>query len=813
MITPGSTNPLLTYKSTAAAAYQISRSLRFNSSDSAHCGRTFVTPTTQSIFTFSAWIKRSALGAVQQLFGASTNHTFGFTSGDALNLTFGGISALTTTAVFRDPSAWYHVVWTQNGTAHTVYVNGSSVGTATATSSVFNTAIAHQIGAGNTTNFLSGYLTEIHFIDGAALTPTSLGEFDTNGIWQPKAYTGTYGTNGFKLDFADNSSNTATTLGKDTSGNGNNWTPNNLSVTAGAGNDSFVDTPTSYGTDTGAGGEVRGNYCTLNPLDTSLATVADIRQGALEIIPATTYSPLAQGASGTVGVQSGKWYYEGSPVATAGSGNQSSFGWSQSTVPTGSFYTGDKIKSVGVQCNNNGNVSSFVTEGVSASLTNGTNLGIGAITGDIFQIAVDFDAGKIWIGRNGTWYSSGNPASGTNATATFTNSGNTWRPWIETIAFSSAWNKAVVNFGQRPFTYTAPSGFKALCTANLPAPLVTKPSTVMDVKLYTGNGGSQSITGLGFSPDLVWVKSRSASAFYHALYDTVRGAGTTKSLYSNGTEAEGTYSSYTNLTSFDSSGFSLGPTSLNNILNQNNETFAAWCWDAGSSTVTNTQGSITSTVRANPSAGFSIVTYTASGVAGTVGHGLNVTPGMIIAKSRNNTSGVTGWAVYHSSLGSGSTYMILNLTDPAASSAGYWGTPNSSTFGVAGTLGFFNNNGSMVAYCFAPVAGYSSFGSYTGNGSADGPFVYTNVLPRWVMIKRTDSTSNWTIIDTAREGYNVDNDPLYPNLSDAEGTADLADILSNGFKLRTTDASVNASAGTYIYACFGANPFAYSRSR
>jgi hypothetical protein len=236
-------NSLLLGADAAAGGYQISRSVRFNSSDSAYLGATFGTPTDQDVFTLSMWVKRSALGSTQHLFGVSTNHSFGFTSGDALNLTFGGSSALTTTALFRDPSAWHHIMWVQNGTAHTLYVNGTSAGTATATSNTFNTAVAHQISAGNTANFFNGYLAYVHFIDGQAKSPSAFGADDENGTWQPLVYAGGYGNNGFQLEMDDNS--TAAALGTDTSSNGNTWTVNNISVTAGAGNDSLVDSPTN----------------------------------------------------------------------------------------------------------------------------------------------------------------------------------------------------------------------------------------------------------------------------------------------------------------------------------------------------------------------------------------------------------------------------------------------------------------------------------------------------------------------------------------------------------------------------------------
>jgi hypothetical protein len=321
----------------------------------------------------------------------------------------------------------------------------------------------------------------------------------------------------------------------------------------------------------------------------------------------------------------------------------------------------------------------------------------------------------------------------------------------------------------------------------------------MDVALYTGNGGNQSITlPGGFNPDLVWVKSRSNSQD-HYLFDAIRGGAGI--LRSNTTGAETTGTTYL---SFDTSGFS----SLNG-LSSNGYTYAAWTWDAGSSTVTNTQGSITSSVRANATAGFSIVTYTGNATLNaTVGHGLGVAPKFIIIKNRSVSE---DWLVLTTVIDGSNDYLFLNLTDSKGDAA-----PSAATSTVFYVSTGANSNGggnSMVAYCFAPVAGYTSISSYTGNGAADGVFVYTGMRPRWIMIKRTDTTSNWTIIDTAREGYNVDNDPLYPNLSNAEGTTDLADILSNGFKLRSTDASVNASGGTYVFAAFAEAPFQFSRAR
>jgi hypothetical protein len=296
---------------------------------------------------------------------------------------------------------------------------------------------------------------------------------------------------------------------------------------------------------------------------------------------------------------------------------------------------------------------------------------------------------------------------------------------------------------------------------------------------------------------------RSTDGYSHKLTDTVRGA--TKSLATNNTNSELTETS--GLTAFTSDGFSLGS---QDPYNRNTDTFVAWTWDAGSSTVSNTDGSITSSVRANPTAGFSIVTYS-YGNAPTVGHGLGVAPSLIIAKSR--TVGVD-WVVYHRSLGK-DKLLVLNGTGGQLSASNYWGTaePNSTVFGTIGNNTNSNNQGNMVAYCYSPVEGYSAFGSYTGNGSADGPFVFTGFRPRWLLVKiSAGGSGHWTLIDTSRSDYNVADNALYADLALAEDPNDADrrfDILSNGFKLRQgASAQTNGSGATYIYAAFAENPFA-----
>jgi hypothetical protein len=364
------------------------------------------------------------------------------------------------------------------------------------------------------------------------------------------------------------------------------------------------------------------------------------------------------------------------------------------------------------------------------------------------------------------------------------------------------------NFGQRPFANTPTSGYKSLCTYNLPTPTIQNGANYMAATLYTGTGASQSIANtvnsVSLQPDLVWIKSRSA-ATDHALYDVIRGA--QNRLESNTTDAA--VASDNGLTAFGSSGFTVNTLAQ---VNTNAATYVAWQWKAGGTAVTNTAGSITSSVSANTTAGFSVVTYTGTGANATVGHGLGIAPSMIIIKQRGSTS---DWAVYHSSLTSAAYYILLNTTAAQASGATYWNStaPTSSLFSVGTATPTNANAATYVAYCFAAIAGYSAFGSYTGNGSSDGPFVYTGFRPRWVLIKNTSGANVWVIYDTARDVYNVAGKELYPNLSDAEFSSTSLDIISNGFKIRSTSGGLNANANAYIYAAFAENPFTISLAR
>jgi len=782
-----------------SGSYQISRSVRLRASASAYFGRTPSVAGNRQIWTWSAWVKRGSLGSAQTLFNASdgtgTNEALiSFPATDVFRFYsyIGSMQLqLDTTQVFRDPSAWYHFVVSVDTTQATasnrakLYVNGSQItalGVATYPAQNYDTYInttqPHSIGRDAFVGrYFDGYLTEINFISGQALTPSSFGSTNAvTGVWQPIKYTGTYGTNGFYLNFSDNSNNTATTIGKDYSGNGNNWTPNNISVTAGVTYDSMVDSPTV--------GATSSNYCVLNPLLPLNSTASDGNlKGTLNAASVTTIMQGTLAGGGT-----GKFYWESTYVSRSGN-SALTIGGVRSDVfnadPSGTGGFG--YYSVGGQVFVNGStVATYATYA----------------TGDVIGVALDLTNNQVTFYKNGT-------SQGTVSIS----SGYSWMP-----AFAngtSTGNQVVtINCGQQPFTYTPPSGFVALNTQNLPTPTISNGANYMAASLWTGNGSTQTITntvnGISMQPDWVWIKARSA-ATYHREFDSVRGI--YKALPPNDTLAEQNFSPY-GVTAFNSNGFSLNDVASSGYnVNESGTTYVGWQWKASGSTVSNANGSITSTVSAGATQGFSVVTYTGNGTAGaTVGHGLGVAPSMIIVKCRSNAA--TNWATWQTTL-LGSEYLYLNST--AAKGTGntsLWnGTVPSSTVITVGTDNDTNaNTRTYVAYAFSAVAGYSAFGSYTGNASTDGPFVYCGFRPRFVMFKSLSGPRNWAILDSGRNTSNVANFDLYPNLSLAEITQSTVDFLSNGFKLRVTDSDFNA-AETYIYMAFAENPFKLSLAR
>jgi len=946
--------------SNTQTSYNIQRSLRFNSADLAHLSRTPDSAGNRKTWTWSGWIKKSGSANSNYVFNTGTDgtnpHGYLYFSGDLLaywdRRQAGDGIVLQTNAVFRDPSSWYHIVLAVDTTQATntnrakLYVNGSEVtsfGIANYPNqnedSYFNRAAEHRIG-GITSNFFNGYLAEINFIDGQALTPSSFGYTDpSTDVWMPKKYAGTYGTNGFYLNFSDNSSLTTSSnvgIGKDFSGNSNYWATSGISINAGPDNDSLVDSPTNYGTDTGLGGEVRGNYATFSPIDVGGSTLTngnlDISSGANQYRSSTINLPTK-----------GKWYFEFT-VNSLGATN-----------------TGFWIVT------NQGGVFGLPVSGAYRILKDASDISVSGsgtpAAGHVMKVAYDADGGKIWFGRDTLWFSNaGNTTSDPNTNSNPSFSGLTPTTndfiYINQAGGGAATCTGTINFGQRPFAYAAPSGFKALCTTNLPAPVIKKPQAHFDAITYNGTGTTfVSPSALAFAPDFVWAKSRSQEVS-HVLSDTVRGAG--EVLCTNNSRLS---SSDSFITNFNQNGFT-----LNNSITANNSgsTYVAWNWKAGgpsatntntaytildesingslsniegsptvvtlnngnglviasvgggnsdyftftvgnnqilnkiflrgyssydnvawlgiqsgsawtagnnqalmlaeqhfgpgnvnqeilggaapynpgnytvrvqqlgsntnytlefqvsTPTPTNTAGSITSTVSVNALAGFSIVSFTAPNSASpqTVGHGLGVAPKFIITKSR----GATGsWNTYHASIGA-TKYLFLNTNAAEVASASRWNdtSPTSSVFTLGSNFVPDASLTTYIAYCFAEVEGYSKFGSYTGNGSADGPFVFCGFRPRYLLIKNTFTAGcNWLTYDTARSQFNVVEAHTYADFAgrefsfptDAWMTLRRLDILSNGFKIIGTDNNLNDSTRTHIFAAFAESPFKYARAR
>jgi hypothetical protein len=799
LVTSSGGNTIHTFNATGAltpVTNNLNNSLRFRSSASAYLNRTPASAGNRQIMTYSFWVKRGAITGDYNITNATTDASNSATlyfnssnsqSFDVFLRVSGTNYTVRTTQVFRDPSAWYHIVVAIDTTQATsanrtkIYVNGSQVTALTASyvpqnsNLAFNNNVAQYIGF---SNYFDGYMTDINFIDGQALEPYYFGNNDANGVWKPILYKGTYGTNGFYLTFGNTTS--TTTLGYDSSPNGNNWTTNNISLTAGVTYDAMTDVPTNTSATV-------ANYATLNPLDTlstSTPTFANLR---------TTYSSSIASKKSTIVMTSGKWYTEWNITGSGGGGGDLVIQTVGIISPTATS-NAPTSSGVGYYSYGDGTNSQKFVSGTAT--TYGTYWGnAGTYT---LGAALDITGGTITFYLNGVSQGAITLPSNTDG-------------WVFVNSNGTSTGTCTVdnNFGQRPFAYTPPSGFVALNTFNLPTPTILQGNKYMDATLYTGTGTTQVIVNQAlFKPDLVWQKPRSEVAS-HRLVDSVRGVN--KTINSNQADAEATETN--TLTSFNSNGFTGGGS---NAVTSGN-TAVAWQWQAGQgSTTTGTgTGGITSvSYSVSTTAGFSVVIYTGSGSNGTVTHGLGVAPKMIMVKNRTTAGGNGIWRVYHTSLG-GTKYINLNETTAATTGSTVWNNtdPTSSVFSV-GTTGTVNDSGNnYVAYCWAEIAGFSKFGSYTGNGSTDGPFVYTGFRPKFVMFKRTDAVESWYIWDTSTTTYNAMTQYLVPNTTAVEGTFTFGDYLSNGFKVRNTAGGLNASGGTFIYMAFAENPFKNSNAR
>jgi hypothetical protein len=788
-------------------ANPISQSLRFKSSSPSKLTRTPGSSSgTLTKLTYSGWIKRGTLGTYQSIYGGyiptgPTNDCIRFNTSDEIefNIVGGSVGYFNTAMKFRDTSAWYHIVAVVDTTQATernrmrMWVNGVEINPQ---SNVLNPAPSQNTtltgwnnasriqNVGTDTDGSSfpfgGYMADVYSIDGQALDPSYFGQTSAvTGVWEPKQYSGTYGTNGWHLEFKD------TNVGKDTSGNSNHWTPNNISTTLGTTYDLMKDVPTQWAprSTTDVGGVVRGNYATLNPLNKGSAVT--LINGNLGL----TQSASWNGVTGTTGVSSGKWYFE----LTYGGGIACVVGVATPTYDV-TTEPGDGATTVWRYRSDDGTKKN----GGSGS---GSAYGATWTTNDVIGVALDMDSGTI------TFYKS-NSSQGT----AYSNLAN--NTVVPVVGIYSSSGTTSLNFGQQPFTYTPPSGFKSLNTYNLPTPTIGGTSTTLankyfDATTYTGTGATLSVTNAGgFQPDFVWLKSRSATTNHH-LYDAVRG--TTKVVVGNTTESEST--SANTITSFNSGGFTVG---TNTAINTSAATYVGWQWWAGGSTVTNTTGSISSQVRASTTAGFSVVTYVGNGTGGaTIGHGLGAAPGMLMFKNRDETGG-NSILVWHSSF-TNREQMLLSSTAAIYNPGNglYFNSTTANTSVVTlGTSGSTNPSAvNMLMYAWAPIAGFSSFGSYTGNGSSDGPFIYTGFRPRYIMLKCSSNITNWWVYDSSRNTYNEVDLGLIPSLTNADTSGYPLDFLSNGFKFRNSNGDFNGSGRTYIYMAFAENPFKNSLAR
>jgi hypothetical protein len=590
-------------------------------------------------------------------------------------------------------------------------------------------------------------------------------------------------------------------MGLDSSGNGNNWTLNNFNVsTANTSYDIMIDVPEDQ-----AGANTRGNFCTLNPLEYAGSGFTSITNGNLD---ATFNGYYWTAACGTLAVpNTGKWYYE-----FTGSGWSTSSNWPN--VFCGFLKAGVRLATDPSDTPNSALCGIYIRNDSSPAVRfydfNNNPFSTTAVStpdaGDgTYMIAIDFDNNKLYLGVNGTWYGSGDPNAGTNGYS-ITNPGDYVRPMYMMNPAAGGTLTSYLNFGQRPFAYTPPSGYKSLNTFNLPEPTIKQPNRHFDAITRNGFGSSGgSVTSLNFQPDFLWEKARS-TASNNTLIDSIRGV--TKELFSNLTNAESTGSNF--LVSFNSNGFTMGSNDWGT-----STTVVDWIWNAGGANTTNTSGSVTSIVRANPTSGFSVVTFTApsGSTAYTVGHGLGTTPAMIIVKDRGAAG--NDWYVWHkgySNTAQGN--QRLNTTAAVGNSSSVWNNtaPTDTVFSsLSGTA--VSSSTTAVAYCFAEIAGYSAFGRYTGNGSSNGPFVFTGFRPRFVMVKRTTSTGAWCVYDTSRNTYNVADLEINLNSSAAENSGNALDVLSNGFKWRDSFGAHNAVGVDYIYMAFAEHPFKNALAR
>lgn len=781
------------FGSGATSAYTVDKSCMFDYASGSYLSRTPGIAGNRKTWTMSVWLKMtrpgSSTGGGIYVWDAGTTQ-FGWSdSNDNLYL-IAGSTLKQTTGVARDHTGWFHlciVADTPQSTASErfkVYINGAvpTLTTDTAPAQDFefevNNTVAQNIGAEGS-NYWDGYMADFHLIDGTAKAVGDFGETNDDGVWVPKKYTGGgYGTCGFHLDFADSAD-----LGDDNSGQGNDFSLTNIAAAH-----QSSDSPTN-------------NHCiwNYNYLMESSITLSEGGQNFLNS------AGSQDKAIGTMFPQHGKWYWEVKWVSGSSGGQ---VGLSQCDVGSNEELGNNNSSGQGISLgyrSHDGNTYKNSTL---------TSYGNSWSSGDVIGVAWDVDNGKIYFAKNNTWQNSGDPtsgATGTGAAYTLSITGPNGGGYAPAVCNEGS-SLYEARFDEAKWDYTAPTGFKALCTANMDEPAITDPSAHFQIALYSGNSSTQTITFDGNSdmqPDFIWVKSRSNSDA-HVIQESGTGTGTAHFIDRTNSDAVADA-----VTAFNSDGFALGAGSdlASGTVNTSGRTYVSMNWKGNGSGASNTTGSINTTkTSANTTAGISINTYTGNGTdQATYGHGLGVTPifswsfSLTSADTRTSSVWVYGDTAFSEQVG------LSNVDDAFNSSDGGLGKveAGSSTVLTLGTDPAVN--GSSVTYMslvFAEVEGFSKFGSYTGNQNSNGPFVYCGFQPEFVICKADRGGEPWTMFDRRRSTFNPADDYLMPSNSDAEasGATISIDFLCNGFKVRGSDSRVNRDGIDIIFAAFARHP-------